>query len=44
MNAPNSIAVSGAVKRFGDTEVLRQVDLRVKPGAVVALLGPSGCG
>ncbi|HEX6422249.1 MAG TPA: ABC transporter ATP-binding protein [Acidimicrobiales bacterium] len=44
MNAPNSIAVTGAVKRFGDTEVLRQVDLRVEPGAVVALLGPSGCG
>ncbi|HET9610311.1 MAG TPA: ABC transporter ATP-binding protein [Acidimicrobiales bacterium] len=44
MNAPNSIAVTGAVKRFGDTEVLRQVDLQVEPGAVVALLGPSGCG
>ncbi len=42
--APDAIAVVGASKRFGDVEVLRQVDLRVEPGAVVALLGPSGCG
>jgi iron(III) transport system ATP-binding protein len=41
---PQSIAVAGAHKRFGDAEVLRGVDLRVEPGAVVALLGPSGCG
>ncbi|HEX6419099.1 MAG TPA: ABC transporter ATP-binding protein [Acidimicrobiales bacterium] len=44
MNTPNSISVAGAAKRFGATEVLRHVDLRVAPGAVVALLGPSGCG
>jgi iron(III) transport system ATP-binding protein len=44
MNGPNTIVVTSAVKRFGQTEVLRQVDLRVEPGAVVALLGPSGCG
>ena len=42
--APDAIAVHGADKRFGDVEVLRDVDLRVEPGAVVALLGPSGCG
>ncbi len=42
--APDAILVDGASKRFGDVEVLRQVDLRVEPGAVVALLGPSGCG
>jgi iron(III) transport system ATP-binding protein len=42
--APDTIVVERAVKRFGDLEVLRHVDLRVEPGAVVALLGPSGCG
>jgi iron(III) transport system ATP-binding protein len=41
---PDAIAVAGANKRFGDVDVLRQVDLRVEPGAVVSLLGPSGCG
>ncbi len=44
MNGPNSIAVTGAVKRFGHLGVLQRVDLHVEPGAVVALLGPSGCG
>ncbi len=39
-----AIAVRGARKRFGDVEVLRDVDLVVAPGSVVALLGPSGCG
>jgi iron(III) transport system ATP-binding protein len=41
---PDAIAVVAAAKRFGDAEVLRGADLRVEPGAVVALLGPSGCG
>ena len=41
---PDPITVEGASKRFGTLEVLRGVDLRVAPGAVVALLGPSGCG
>jgi iron(III) transport system ATP-binding protein len=44
MNGPVSITVNGACKRFGPADVLRRVDLRVAPGAVVALLGPSGCG
>lgn len=31
-------------KSFGDTQVLRNIDLNLAPGEVVALLGPSGCG
>src|SRR5262245_8537531 len=44
MNASAHITVAGAVKSFGALPVLREVDLRVAPGAAVALLGPSGCG
>jgi iron(III) transport system ATP-binding protein len=31
-------------KSFGPTQVLRNIDLDLAPGEVVALLGPSGCG
>jgi len=31
-------------KSFGDTKVLRNIDLDLAPSEVVALLGPSGCG
>jgi len=44
MNAPVAIDVRGVSKRFGALEVLRDVDLRVEPGRIVALLGSSGCG
>ena len=42
--AVGSIEVQGVVKHFGALAVLREVDLHVAPGSVVALLGPSGCG
>ena len=32
------------IKRFGDLEVLREIDLAVEPGEFIALVGPSGCG
>jgi len=35
---------SQIAKCFGDTQVLRNIDLDLAPGEVVALLGPSGCG
>ena len=45
--APRSKALVRAVrvgKRFGETEVLRDVDLSVQPGEVLAIIGPSGSG
>jgi iron(III) transport system ATP-binding protein len=39
-----AVTVRGLVKSFGDTRVLRGVDLTVPAGSLVALLGPSGCG
>jgi iron(III) transport system ATP-binding protein len=44
MNVPAAIDVRGVSKRFGELEVLRDVDLRVEPGRIVALLGSSACG
>jgi len=44
MNVPVPIDVRGVSKWFGGLEVLADVDLRVDPGRIVALLGSSGCG
>jgi iron(III) transport system ATP-binding protein len=44
MNVPVAIDVRAVSKRFGALEVLRDVDLRVEPARIVALLGSSGCG
>jgi len=38
------LKVRGLGKRFGDTTVLRGLDLDVIPGEFLCLLGPSGCG
>ncbi|NYS26772.1 sulfate ABC transporter ATP-binding protein [Rhodobacteraceae bacterium 2376] len=39
-----SISISGLTKQFGQTDVLRGIDLGVEKGELVALLGPSGSG
>ena len=39
-----AVAVSGLHKRFGQAHVLRGVDLEVRPGEKVCVLGPSGSG
>jgi ABC-2 type transport system ATP-binding protein len=36
--------LEGVSKRFGETWALREVDLQVRSGEVVALLGPNGAG
>jgi polar amino acid transport system ATP-binding protein len=38
------LSLRGVCKRFGELEVLRGVDLEVKKGEVVCVLGPSGSG
>jgi Cu-processing system ATP-binding protein len=38
------IAMTGVLKRYGRTEVLRGVDLRVERGRVTAVVGPNGAG
>ncbi|MDH3223135.1 MAG: ABC transporter ATP-binding protein [Gemmatimonadota bacterium] len=38
------IALRGIEKRFGETPVIRGLDLDVSPGELLVLLGPSGCG
>lgn len=38
------IHISGLQKRFGQLEVLKNINLTVEAGGVVALLGPSGSG
>ena len=38
------IAIEGVTKAFGRTEVLRRVDLDIRPGEFMTLVGPSGCG
>jgi cystine transport system ATP-binding protein len=40
----SAVTIQGLIKRFGDTEVLRQIDLDVPAGQVVVLVGPSGSG
>jgi multiple sugar transport system ATP-binding protein len=38
------LELRGIGKAFGQTTVLHEVDLAVRPGEFLALLGPSGCG
>ena len=38
------IEFKGFNKFFGEHQVLKEIDLSVKPGEVIVILGPSGCG
>ena len=42
--AGNFVQIVDVVKKFGETEAVRQVNLTVRKGELFALLGSSGCG
>ncbi|RJQ91287.1 amino acid ABC transporter ATP-binding protein [Amycolatopsis panacis] len=44
MNRQPLVTIRDVVKRFGDVEVLKGIDLEVMPGEVLCLIGPSGSG
>ena len=39
-----TLKVSNMTKNFGNTQVLKQINLEVSDGEFIVLLGPSGCG
>ncbi len=41
---PSVISVRDLVKRFGDVEAVRGIDLDVRPGEIFGFLGPNGAG
>jgi sulfonate transport system ATP-binding protein len=40
----SSLEISALRKRFGDLEVIRNLDLQILPGEFIAIVGRSGCG
>ena len=40
----SGVKLSQLVKRYGDIEVVKAIDLEVQPSEFVVLVGPSGCG
>lgn len=41
---PASIKIDNVVKKFGEVEVLKGIDINIQPGEFFTLLGSSGCG
>ena len=44
MTSRGEVRLEGVGKSFGETRVLRDVDLDIRPGEFFSLLGPSGSG
>jgi phospholipid/cholesterol/gamma-HCH transport system ATP-binding protein len=42
--AEPKVALSGIAKSYGDNHVLRGIDLAVRPGESLVIIGPSACG
>ncbi|MBS5102956.1 MAG: amino acid ABC transporter ATP-binding protein, partial [Rothia mucilaginosa] len=42
--AAASVRISNLHKSYGKVQVLKGIDMQVKPGEVVCLIGPSGSG
>ena len=42
--ASGAIKLAGIAKSFGETRVLRGIDLDIRAGEFITILGPSGCG
>ena len=40
----SGVTLNGAIKRFGDAQVIHGVDLRIEDGELCVFVGPSGCG
>jgi multiple sugar transport system ATP-binding protein len=40
----SNVTLKGVYKRYGETEVVKGIDLDIKPQEFVVLVGPSGCG
>jgi len=43
-DTPTEILIKGAAKTFGDHPVLKGIDLSIRQGDVIAIVGGSGCG
>ena len=44
MMTPQSLELAGIGKSFGGTDVLKGIDLAIRPGEFLSLVGMSGCG